>query len=58
MKCTCVVLSSVACPVIQYFPHDLTNGTIFKKKKIYIYIREEGRLRVFENRMLKSVFGP
>ena len=29
MKCACAVLSSVACPIIPYFPNYLENGIIF-----------------------------
>ena len=31
MQCACAILSSVPCPVLQYFPHYLLNGTIFEK---------------------------
>ena len=34
MQCPCTVSSCVACPVEQYFPHYLINGTIFEKKII------------------------
>ena len=30
-----IMLSSVACLAVQYFPHYLVNGTIFEKKKRY-----------------------
>jgi hypothetical protein len=31
MQCACAILSSVACPVLQYFPHYLINGKILEK---------------------------
>ena len=31
MQCACAIQSSVACPVLQYFPYYLINGTIFPK---------------------------
>ena len=92
MQCACTLLSSVACPVLQYFSHYLTNRIIFacyysvqnllssrllsKNLKIKIYrtiilpvvlhgceiwsltLRERRRLRVFENRVFRRVFGP
>ena len=33
MQCACVILSSAACPALQYFSHYLLIGTIFEKKK-------------------------
>ena len=33
MKWECAILSSVACPAVQYFPH-LINGQILEKKVI------------------------
>ena len=35
MQCACAILSSVAWPAQQYFPHYLTNGTISYKKKYW-----------------------
>jgi len=32
MKCACAILSSVACPVYNIFPHYCINCTIFEKK--------------------------
>jgi len=34
MQCACPLLSSMACPLYNIFPHDLINGTIFEKKKL------------------------
>ena len=31
MQCACAILSSVACPALQYFSHYLINGMIFEK---------------------------
>jgi hypothetical protein len=31
MQCACAILSSVACPVLQYFPHYLINGKSLEK---------------------------
>ena len=36
MQCDCAILSSVACPALQYFPHHLINGTIKKKELLDI----------------------
>jgi hypothetical protein len=33
-QCACTMLSSVAWPAVQYFPHYLKNGTIFEKKNV------------------------
>ena len=32
MQCARVILSIVACPAVQYFPHFLTKCTVFEKK--------------------------
>ena len=34
MPCACAILSSVACPAIDYFPLFLTHAMIFEKKNI------------------------
>jgi hypothetical protein len=34
MQCACLILSSVSCPVPQYFQHYLIKGTIFEKKSL------------------------
>ena len=34
MQYACNLLSSVACPALQYFTHYLINDTIFERKKI------------------------
>jgi hypothetical protein len=31
MQCTCAILSSAACPVLNIFPNYFIKGTIFKK---------------------------
>ena len=33
MQCPCAILSSVACPPLQYLPTLFENGAIFEKKK-------------------------
>jgi len=33
MQCACVILSSVACPAVQYVFHDLINSTILGGEK-------------------------
>ena len=44
MKCTCVILSPVACPALQLFSHYLINGAIFEKKK---YIEHKMLVLIF-----------
>jgi len=39
MQCACAILSFVACPALQYFPHYLINGTIFEKRKEILNIK-------------------
>jgi hypothetical protein len=36
MQCACAMLSSVACPALQYFLHYFTDSTIFEIKLLNI----------------------
>jgi len=39
MQSACAVLSPVASPAVQYFPHYLIKGKIFEKKKTLLNIK-------------------
>ena len=58
MRSACAVLSSVACLAVQYFLCIISKKRVSYEFETWsLTLREEHRLRVFENMVLRGIFG-
>ena len=62
MQCTCAILSSVACTTvklkIKIYRIIILPVVLYGCETWSLTLRKERQLRVFENRVLRRVFGP